>query len=438
MKQYLYVLGVSFCLFSVKIYAQERDGYVLTVDEMFSLADQNSKSIQLHETAIEQASQGVKVAKTAQLPAIDLSLSASFLGDGWMADRDFSNGMNASMPHFGNNFSLEASQVVYAGGAIQGSIEKARLEEKLAYLAKDQHTQDMRFLLIGYYLELYKLNNQRAVYLKNIEQTKVLIDQVRIRQREGVALANDVTRYELQLKTLELALTQVDNSRTIYNHELVTVLGLPAHTFIQPDTTLLNRVIPLSTEQSWQEAAVESLPLLKQADLQIQLNRKQEKITRAEWLPKVAIVAADHLDGPITIEVPPINKNFNYWYVGIGLKYNLASLYTTSKKQRLNKITTRRSQENYSLALENTELAVQAAHVRLAEAFVQLDTQEKSLQLATQNYDVINNRYMNDLALITDMLDASNSKLSAELQLVNTRINILFNYYKLKKVSGKI
>lgn len=168
------------------------------------------------------------------------------------------------------------------------------------------------------------------------------------------------------------------------------------------------------------------------------MNRKQEKITRAEWLPQIAIVAADHLDGPITIEVPAINKNFNYWYVGVGLKYNLASLYTTSKKQRLNKIATRRSQENYLLTLENTELAVQSAHVRLAEAFVQLDTQEKSVQLATQNYEIINNRYLNDLALITDMLDASNSKLSAELQLANARINILFNYYKLRRVSGKL
>lgn len=66
------------------------------------------------------------------------------------------------------------------------------------------------------------------------------------------------------------------------------------------------------------------------------------------------------------------------------------------------------------------------------------DTQKKSLELAEQNYDVINNRYLNDLALITDMLDAGNSKLSAELQVVNARINILFNYYKLKKATGTL
>ena len=81
---------------------------------------------------------------------------------------------------------------------------------------------------------------------------------------------------------------------------------------------------------------------------------------------------------------------------------------------------------------------VKEAYVRFNESFVIYDTQIKSLELATQNYEVINNRYLNDLALITDMLDASNAKLSAELQVANARINILFNYYKLKKVSGNL
>jgi outer membrane protein TolC len=36
------------------------------------------------------------------------------------------------------------------------------------------------------------------------------------------------------------------------------------------------------------------------------------------------------------------------------------------------------------------------------------------------------------------MLDASNAKLSAEVQLANAQINIIFNYYKLLYISGKL
>ena len=39
------------------------------------------------------------------------------------------------------------------------------------------------------------------------------------------------------------------------------------------------------------------------------------------------------------------------------------------------------------------------------------------------------NRYRNGMALLTDMLDAGNMKLTADLGLVNARIGILYQYY---------
>ena len=59
----------------------------------------------------------------------------------------------------------------------------------------------------------------------------------------------------------------------------------------------------------------------------------------------------------------------------------------------------------------------------------------KNVELADQNYQVTNNRYENELALLTDMLDASSTKLSADLNLVNARINVVYNFYKMKYVT---
>mgnify|MGYP004705168741 CR=1 FL=1 len=393
----------------------------MTIEEMFEMADANSRSIRTFRLAEEEAGQAVKVAKNAQLPSIDVSVSASYLGDAWLADRDFTNGENAAMPHFGNNFAIEASQVIYAGGAITSRIAIAKLQQQLAELDKEKNRQDIRFLLVGNYLEMYKLQNQAEVYRKNIE---------------GLALKNDITRYELQLKSLELALTQIENSILILNNQLTTVLGLPEETVIGVDTTLLGRLPKPSEEAHWQETAVLSSPVLQQMKLNIKQSEYNERIAKAERLPSVALFAGDKLDGPITIEVPPINKNLNYWYVGIGLKFDIASTFKSGKKIRLARLSTRRAQENDLLLQENVRTEVKAAYIRFYEAFTICDTQKKSLELAAQNYSVVNNRYLNDLALITDMLDASNSKLNAELQLVNAQINILFNLYKLKKTAG--
>lgn len=102
------------------------------------------------------------------------------------------------MPHFGNNFALEAQQVIYAGGAISSSITLAELSQQMAALDWQKNRQEIRFLLTGYYLDLYKLNNQVQVLQKNLDLTEQVIRNMEARRTQGTALKNDITRYELQ------------------------------------------------------------------------------------------------------------------------------------------------------------------------------------------------------------------------------------------------
>lgn len=95
----------------------------------------------------------------------------------------------------------------------------------------------------------------------------------------------------------------------------------------------------------------------------------------------------------------------------------------------------RQAQERHQLVQEQVENAVQEGYVNFLTAFTDLRTQENSVRLADENYSVTDNRYQNGMALLTDMLDASNMKLSADLGLVNARINILYNYYTMKYIT---
>ena len=168
------------------------------------------------------------------------------------------------------------------------------------------------------------------------------------------------------------------------------------------------------------------------------MSKHNEKLVQAERLPSVALVAANHFDGPITIEVPVIDKNFNYWYVGVGVSYKLSSIYKTGKNIKRARLNTEMSRRRQDDVWEQTTLAVQADYTKYREAYDEVATLEKSVQLARENYGVVETRYRNDMALVTDMLDASNQLLDAELQLENARINVIFNYYKLKNTSGNL
>ena len=405
------------------------------IEELFRLADEQSKSIQTYRTGKEAAEEALKAAKAQRLPDVNVSLSASYWGNGKLWDRDFGNAMTVDMPHFGNNFAWEAQQVIYADGAISSGIRQAELGKLLAELDLQKNVQEIRFLLVGHYLNLYKLDNQIKVLQKNMELTDEVIANMKARREQGTVLKNDITRYELQKEQLNLQLTRVKDARKIANHQLVTTLHLSEDTEIAPDTSLLERQILTFTEEDWQDMAEANNIVLKQTQATIRMNEQKVKQERAERLPHISIVAAEHLDGPITIEVPVLDNNFNYWYIGIGVKYNISSLFKNNRKLKQARLNVRQAQEQRQLAQEQIENAVQEGYVNFLTAFTDLRTQENSVRLADENYHVTDNRYKNEMALLTDMLDASNMKLTADLGLVDARINILYNYYKMKYIT---
>ncbi|MBQ7042205.1 MAG: TolC family protein [Muribaculaceae bacterium] len=417
-------------------YAHET--YVLTIEQMFALADENSKSLKIEDATVIEAQQGVTIAKTGYLPDIDISLSASYLGNGYLMDRDFSDGHNIRMPHFGNNFAIKATQLIYGGGVVSNGVAIAKLKQEMAGVNREATRSRIRFMLIGFYLDLYKLQNVLKVYDHNIELAKIVINDTKARKESGIALENDVTRYELQLKNLELARRRVANSIEILNYDLVIMLGLPVDMHIIPDNNLIEHAVPMHDMAYWQLLAQTNAHIVKQMALALKISEYGEKLARAEKLPTITLIAANHFDGPITIEVPTINKNYNYWYVGVGVSFKLSSLYKANKSIRLAQCNTMLSRRRQDDALEQISLAVQKDYTKYLEAYEEVSTLEKNVQLANENYSIIENRYRNDIVLVTDMLDASNQLLNAELQLENARINVIFNYYKLKNTSGNL
>lgn len=432
-----HVVLMCFLCCANPIFAQT-SGRIISLDELFALADTQSKIIKIYEAAVAVADKDIAVAKNAYLPDIGFSASATYNGNAWVSDRDFSNGASFSSPHFGNSFSVEASQVVFSGGAIHHQVKALETQKKIAEWELEDHRQDVYFLLMGYYLDLYKYRNLLTVYERNMEQTQQVIRDMQAREAAGVALNNDITRYEVQYQNLQYKRTELLSSIEIFNDKLVTILEMPPATEIYPDTTLLVSGVPVQDESEFQKMAYERAPSLNKDRLALDMLEKKKKVVQAEYMPRLNLIAGDNLNGPITYEIPVLNNNINVWYVGVGLTYNIGNLYQTPKKLSRLKTTIHQSGMALDLTEENVALDVRAAYIRYLDSFELLETQKKSLQLARENYDVISKRYANDLVLVTDLVDADNLRLSAEVQYVNAQINVIYNYYKLIYTTGTL
>ena len=419
----------------------------MTISQLFQKVEDNSKSLRTSLSGVEAAHLGIESAKSKKLPDLDASLSFSYIGNALITDRDFSNVHGLKSPHFGNNFAFQAQQVFYAGGAINAGIKLAELGKQQAEVGVKLTRQQIRFIALGQYLDLYKIDNRIKVYEKNIELTRQLIDDIKEKQTHGMALKNDITRYELQMESLKLGLTALRNNRSILNHQLCNTLGMNQDSQMNqgnqeiqiiPDATITDKTYGKEGEAYWQTAGTLNSPLLEQSSNAIRIAEQKEKIAKSDLLPKVAFVAADNFDGPILFELPPVDKNLNVWYVGVGVKYSLSSLFKNNKRIKQAAVETRQAKEAHAVQAEQLNNNVQAAYVQYQQTYVELETQRKSVELAQQNYDVMNARYLSQLALVTDMVDASNLKLNAELSEVDARINIVYAYYRMKYVAGEI
>lgn len=411
---------------------------VVSIEDLFDIAEANSVQLRPTLSAEEEARRDISVARSEWLPDIEATLSLSYISDGFTTDRGFKDYQRADIPHLGDGLALNITQPVYTGGAISNGIEMARLRSTAARYATELQRDNICFRLTGQYLDIYKYSNLRSVVDNNIARARKMLTEMTARYNQGVALQNDITRYELLVSNLELQLIKIDNMLDILNHELVTTAGMDEGTVIVPDSTILARSLPVATESDWQHEAADNAPALKVARTGVEISRTAESLVRSERLPKVGLQAGWTIDGPILVEVPPINRNLSYWYVGIGVSYNLSSLYKSNKSLAKSRAATREAVDRLDATREDVSLTVRADYVRYLEAYEELKTRQKSVELAERNYRTTSTRYSAGMALITDLLDAANSRLDAEQQLVNARINIIYYYYKLLFTSGKI
>ncbi|MBD5202464.1 MAG: TolC family protein [Bacteroidales bacterium] len=96
MKKAFRILPICFIsilnpIFSVQAQETER---VMRLEEIFSLADSCSLTINSALQEAKSADANIQVAKNGLLPDINFSVSATYNGNAWMSDRDFSNGQS--------------------------------------------------------------------------------------------------------------------------------------------------------------------------------------------------------------------------------------------------------------------------------------------------------------------------------------------------------
>ena len=434
------ILGFILLSFPLAGFSQELVSYNLSLAQVVEMGLENHQQLKIAEAQIQAGEQQVKVSKLQQLPTVSFSANAFYLGDALILDTDFSKLQTIDMPHFGNSFALQASQILYKGGVIKKSIEMAELQTQLAELDLIKDEQSIKFLIISGYLDISKIINQITVYRQNKVLAEQRLANVTKLYEEDMVTRNELIRAELQIKSIEQSILTLHNNHRILSNRLSYALNLPKDALIIPKDAL---IIPKDEEQkktvpnlSYYMELAERHPSMLFLETNIGIAEKNVALAKSDYSPTISAFGGYNMQRPLTSSTPAQDLYSNTWQAGLSLTFNIDNLFKTKEKVKLGNIRTSVLQESRTYNLQNIEMEVHAAFVKYHEAMQQRELMSESQRLADENYRIIEGKYMNQLAITAEMTDAATAKLDSELQLSNAEINVLFQYYSLLKSSG--
>ncbi len=417
---------------------QAQESKLFTIDELFSLAVQNNHSLNIAKNQVKKAEQEELVQKQNYIPNIDVSADAYYLSDATTYEPDFSNKQNVAMPHFGNSFIVEASQLIYKGGSVRKQVQIGSLQKEIAQLQMEKNQSAIKLLVAGYYLQMLQLYNKKKIYEKNLELFKVRHRNIVRKHEQGMVTSTDVIRSKLQISNLDLSLLQAKNDLEIINDQLAIAVGLPRGMVIIPDTSETVKTDSILTLEDYQLVALSNNPELQVAHRNVDLANKATILSKTGRIPSVSLYAANSLSKPILQTLPVVDEYTNVWQAGVSVGYNLSSIYKSGKQIRVKEIEEDGVKEAELAKEEEIQVDVNKNYLKYFEALKIRDTNEENIQLAAKNYEVVEKKYLNQLALFIDVLDAGNAMMSAELQYSSAQVNVLFSYYCLLNATGQL
>ncbi|WP_415326632.1 TolC family protein [Chryseobacterium sp. MMS23-Vi53] len=428
-------LSLMIALFPALFFSQEIKQ--MTANEVAELAVQNHQQLKVSAQNIDIAKQNTNVVKLQKLPTITASTSQFYLGNVIAIDKDFSNSTTIPMPHYGSSYAVQATQLIFKGGLVKKSIELAGLREQLSELDLEKNKQDVKFLVISNYLDVYKILNQQEVFQNNKKLAQERLKNIQKFYQQGMVTRNEVIRGELAIKNLDQGILTLINNKKILNYNLSIALGLPTDTEILPVENLENKDAGIGIDY-YLNLAHDSNPLMKSAKTNIDVADKNIEIIKTDKMPTVAGFGGYTLQRPITTRNPVLDMYSSGWQTGVSLSYNIDNLYKTKERVKLGELQKNQANDAMTLTQQNIDMAVNAAYVKYQESIQQANILNDAKKLAEENYKITEAKYLNQLAVQAEMIDAQNQKLQSELDYANAEINVLYQYYNLLKSTGTL
>jgi outer membrane protein len=405
----------------------------ITLQQAIELSVSNSHLLKNNQAKIDEAIAATKEATERKLP--DFSVSASYLylpvrpGIHLKSDSTGGNGgPKVSQAMYGM---ATASLPLYAGGKINYGIESSKYLEQAARLDADVNKEGVILNTINAYSNLYKAQAAVALVKDNLGQSNQRVKDFANLEKNGLVARNDLLKVELQSSNIELTLLDAESNFKLAGVNMALMLGLPEQTILITDAESLQLTGEVKTIEAYETIALQGRKDIGALAIRKKVADIGIKYVKADYYPSIALTA-----GYVALDVPNFVTVTNAVNIGVGVKYNLASIWKTKSKIAQAEARVQQLIASQDMLNDNIRLQINQAYQAYLLSTKKIEVYKKAVAQAAENYRITKNKYDNSLATTTDLLDADVAQLQTQLNVTNATADAVVAYSKLLQTAG--
>ncbi|RTL57119.1 MAG: TolC family protein [Sphingobacteriales bacterium] len=408
----------------------------LSLDEAINLGITNSKQLKNSQAKIEEATAALKEAVEKKLP--NAGISGSYLRINNpnidLKTKSSNTGGNTSGSPKVNQVlygMMNVSLPIYAGGRISYGIESAKYLEQATKLDAEDDKDEVIQNTIEAFANLFKANTAVILVKENLLQSQQRVKDFENLVTNGLMARNDLLKAELQESNTELSLVDAENNLQLANVNMNLLLGLPVNTQLSLDTNGIAKKDDVRGLPDFLQQALSGRKDAEALDLRKKAAQSGVKSVKAEMYPSLQLTG-----GYIAADIPNFLTVTNAVNLGVGVSYNIGSLWKTKSKVQQAEAKVKQLAITEEMMGDNITLQVNKGYFNLISSRKKIEVNAKALELATENYRVIKNKFDNSLATATDLLEADAALLQAKLAYTLSRADAFVAYHKLLQTAG--
>ena len=326
-------------------------------------------------------------------------------------------------PDIPNNFRVRAELGVpiYTSGKTEATIDAARADLRAAEADTKTAEEDVRLETVNAYWTLVRARELVSVLTAGLERTDAWVGDVRARLDAGILPPSDLSSAQAQRAHENVLLIEARNAAALAEIDLARLVGLSAGQSINPSTPVdqpmagaadasslpVETLVARAREQRTERTGLEA----RQAGL-----RSAGEAALASVRPQVAGIAAVQPSRPNERFVPRTDQWQTSWDLGVTVTWPVWD----GGRARADHAASAAQAESLGHRIEDFD---QRTAVEIRQRLLDLEASRAALQAAdeavvaaTEARRVLGERFNAGVAVPTDVLDAQDALLQAELE----------------------